>query len=182
MVRTWNMRGVCGKENELLEEMIDILCVRETKQKGEDVLMTCDAKLPLWSGNVVGVDEDTAFAWPSCALCNNELLAELPGGRYFCNKCDATIPTTTNMSLAIYVASLLLPLHCSIKVQLANALVVLSSTAEDGEIEVRNLGRGYDLTSLLGQEIGPLPCLVVQTRTSEDDNTGFLLEQLPAIQ
>nr|CAD7409074.1 unnamed protein product [Timema poppensis] len=138
--------------------MIDILCVRETKQKGEDVLMTSDTKLPLWSGNVVGVDEDTAFAWPSCALCNNELLAELPGGRYFCNKCDATIPTITNMSLAIYVASLLLPLHCSIKVQ------------------------GYDLTSLLGQEIGPLLCLVVQTRTGEDDNTGFLLEQLPAIQ
>nr|CAD7408531.1 unnamed protein product [Timema cristinae] len=164
------------------------------------------------TGNVVGVDEDTAFAWPSCALCNNELLAELPGGRYFCNKCDATIPTITNMSLAIYIASLLIPLHCIIKVQLmqetimglltpsisgvelADALVVLSSTAEDGEIELADALvvlsstaedgeiEGYDLTSLLGQEIGPLLCLVVQTRTSEDDNTGFLLEQLPAIE
>ncbi|CAG2059717.1 unnamed protein product [Timema podura] len=126
--------------------------------------------------NVVGVDEATAFAWPSCALCNNELLAELPDRRYFCNKCGATVPTVTNMSLAVYVTSLLLPLHCSIKVQLAQETILGLLTASISTVE------GYDLTSLLGQEIGPLLCLVVQTRTSEDDNKGFLLEQLPGIQ
>nr|CAD7433681.1 unnamed protein product [Timema monikensis] len=139
-------------------------------------LSITDNEIIMLTGNVVGVDEDTAFAWPSCALCNNELLAELPGGRYFCNKCDATIPTITNMSLAIYVASLLIPLHCIIKVQLMQETIMGLLTPSISGVE------GYDLTSLLGQEIGPLLCLVVQTRTSEDDNTGFLLEQLPAIE
>nr|CAD7440655.1 unnamed protein product [Timema bartmani] len=34
----------------MIGRTIDILCVCETKRKGEDVLMTCDGSLALWSG------------------------------------------------------------------------------------------------------------------------------------
>nr|CAD7427796.1 unnamed protein product [Timema monikensis] len=59
----WNMRGVCGKENKLLEELIgrrmDIVCVCETKRKRKDVFMTNEGSLALWSS----VDEWGCEVW-----------------------------------------------------------------------------------------------------------------------
>nr|CAD7441095.1 unnamed protein product [Timema bartmani] len=53
-IGTWNLRGGWDEENELLGVVIgikiDSLCVCGTKRKGEDVLMTSDGSLTLWSG------------------------------------------------------------------------------------------------------------------------------------
>ncbi|XP_063240104.1 uncharacterized protein LOC134540947 [Bacillus rossius redtenbacheri] len=127
------------------------------------------------SGNVAGVDEETAFAWPACAECGGAALAQLPGGRQLCRRCGRAVATETRMSLAVALACPALPVHSSARVQLLQKTILelLSHTAKSDE--------GYDLATVLGQEIGPLLCLVERVQIGKSGETNFLLEQVPEI-
>uniref|UniRef100_A0A673V8C7 DUF4503 domain-containing protein n=1 Tax=Suricata suricatta TaxID=37032 RepID=A0A673V8C7_SURSU len=107
-------------------------------------------------GTVVGVDESTAFSWPTCDLCGNERLEQSPGhrGSFSCGDCSRVVSSPVlRRHLEVFLACPSRP-QCTVKVKLSQPSIssLLSVAAgEDGSYEVR---------SVLGQEVGPLPCVV----------------------
>ncbi|XP_010009776.1 PREDICTED: DNA repair-scaffolding protein, partial [Nestor notabilis] len=107
-------------------------------------------------GTVVGVNESTAFSWPTCDRCGNGKLELCPQdrGSLYCNQCSqVVISPVLKMQLEVF-------LSCSsrsqstIKVKLLQRTIsslLMSSASEDGS---------YEVQSVLGKEVGLLNCYV----------------------
>jgi hypothetical protein len=65
----------------------------------------------------VSVDEETAFVWPVCGICENDILVELGPNQYLCQNCDASSQTSTKMSLEVFVSCPEIPDSWRVKVK-----------------------------------------------------------------
>lgn len=69
------------------------------------------------AGTVKGVDEETAFVWPVCGICENDLLIELGPNEYLCQKCNSSSQTSTKMSLEVFISCPEILEPCKVKVK-----------------------------------------------------------------
>ncbi|XP_046386667.1 DNA repair-scaffolding protein-like [Ischnura elegans] len=135
-------------------------------------------------GNVVGVDEETAYTWPACKFCGNDRLSKshLPSTSnqlpmYYCFQCKTTVEKPLNkMSLDAYIACNSLPSeHCRIKLKMCQKSISELLPEKDGDV-------GYELACILGKLIGPLICVLISSCRSvqlrQKDDVTFVLEEL----
>ncbi|XP_074002233.1 DNA repair-scaffolding protein [Numenius arquata] len=107
-------------------------------------------------GTVVGVNESTAFSWPTCDRCGNGKLELCPQDRglLYCNRCsEVVISPVLKMQLEIFLSC---PSRSQsiVKVKLLQRTIsslLTSSASEDGS---------YEVQSVLGKEVGLLNCYV----------------------
>nr|XP_030122039.3 DNA repair-scaffolding protein isoform X2 [Taeniopygia guttata] len=111
-------------------------------------------------GTVVGVNESTAFSWPTCNRCGNGKLEVCPQDRelLYCNQCSevVTMPVL-KMQLEVFL-SCPSRSQSTVKVKLLQRTIssLLTSASEDGI---------YEVQSVLGKEVGLLNCYVHSTTT-----------------
>ncbi|XP_034256258.1 uncharacterized protein LOC117654155 [Thrips palmi] len=133
---------------------------------------TAAKTLATFFGTVVGVDEETAYMWPACGVCENELLSLGDGTEmYRCEKCNNQCDNfNMHMSLQVLCSCANLPLSSSIRLKLHQSTIesMLPPTLCNEE--------GYDMNTVIGQKLGPLRCEVLH---SKDGN--FTLQELPKI-
>ncbi|KAM6104622.1 DNA repair-scaffolding protein isoform 2-T2 [Theristicus caerulescens] len=107
-------------------------------------------------GIVVGVNESTAFSWPTCDRCGNGKLELCPqdSGLLYCNQCsEAVISPVLKMQLEVFL-SCPSRSQSAVKVKLLQRTIsslLMSSASEDGS---------YEVQSVLGKEVGLLNCYV----------------------
>ncbi|XP_067146541.1 DNA repair-scaffolding protein isoform X3 [Apteryx mantelli] len=107
-------------------------------------------------GTVVGVNESTAFSWPTCDRCGNGKLELYPKDSrlLYCNRCsEAVISPVLKMQLEVFL-SCPSRSQSTVKVKLLQRTIsslLMSSPTEDGSYEVK---------SVLGKEVGFLHCYV----------------------
>ncbi|XP_062835421.1 DNA repair-scaffolding protein isoform X5 [Anolis carolinensis] len=122
-------------------------------------------------GVIVGVNEKTAFSWPTCNRCGNGKVEQRPQDRglLYCNQCcEAIISPVVKMHLEVFVRCPSRPL-CTVKIKLLQKSIsslLGSSPAEDGSYEMKNV---------LGKEVGFLYCYV-QSVTNHPSNCVGLEE------
>ncbi|XP_072708626.1 DNA repair-scaffolding protein isoform X2 [Ciconia boyciana] len=111
----------------------------------------------LWgNGTVVGVNESTAFSWPTCNRCGNGKLELCPQDRglLYCNQCsEVVISPVLKMQLEVFL-SCPSRSQSTVKVKLLQRTIsslLMSSANEDGS---------YEVQSVLGKEVGLLNCYV----------------------
>ncbi|XP_010145771.1 PREDICTED: DNA repair-scaffolding protein, partial [Eurypyga helias] len=107
-------------------------------------------------GTVVGVNESTAFSWPTCDRCGNGKLEPCPQDRglLYCNRCsEVVISPVLKMQLEVFL-SCPSRSQSTVKVKLLQRTIsslLMSSACEDGS---------YEVQSVLGKEVGLLNCYV----------------------
>ncbi|XP_061851472.1 DNA repair-scaffolding protein isoform X2 [Colius striatus] len=107
-------------------------------------------------GTVVGVNESTAFSWPTCNRCGNGTLELCPQDRgvLYCNQCsEAVVSPVLKMQLEVFL-SCPSRSQSTVKVKLLQRTIsslLMSSPSEDGS---------YEVQSVLGKEVGLLHCYV----------------------
>ncbi|XP_014112410.1 PREDICTED: DNA repair-scaffolding protein isoform X2 [Pseudopodoces humilis] len=107
-------------------------------------------------GTVVGVNESTAFSWPTCNRCGNGKLELYPQDRelLYCNQCSEVVTTPVlKMQLEVFLSCPSRP-QSTVKVKLLQRTIsslLMSSASEDGT---------YEVQSVLGKEVGLLNCYV----------------------
>ncbi|XP_068084192.1 DNA repair-scaffolding protein-like [Anabrus simplex] len=131
------------------------------------------------AGCVTHVDEETAFAWPACGKCDNDLLCEVDESIYLCQSCSGPAQVYTKMSLEVFISCPGLPHHYQIRVKLQQSSIssLLPSTQNDG--------KGYEMSSVLNKDVGPLHCVVLKARTipfknGEEESMQFTLQEIPS--
>ncbi|NXH19520.1 SPIDR protein, partial [Bucco capensis] len=109
-------------------------------------------------GTVVGVNESTAFSWPTCDRCGNGKLELCPQDRelIYCNQCSkVVISPVLKMQLEVFLSCPSLP-HSTVKVkvwhEMSFGLFVL--------INMLLSLQSYEVQSVLGKEVGLLNCYV----------------------
>nr|XP_036849579.1 DNA repair-scaffolding protein isoform X2 [Manis javanica] len=112
-------------------------------------------------GTVVGVDERTAFSWPTCDLCGNERLEQSPEDRstFFCGDCFRVVTSPLlRRHLQVFLDCPSWP-QCTVRVKLLQSSIsslLRCAACEDGSYEVK---------SVLGKEVGLLSCSVQSITT-----------------
>ncbi|KAM9574939.1 DNA repair-scaffolding protein isoform 2-T2 [Guaruba guarouba] len=107
-------------------------------------------------GTVVGVNESTAFSWPTCDRCGNGKLELCPQdrGSLYCNQCsEVVISPVLKMQLEVFLSCSSRP-QSTVKVKLLQKTIsslLMSSASENGS---------YEVQSVLGKEVGLLNCYV----------------------
>ncbi|XP_042828666.1 DNA repair-scaffolding protein isoform X3 [Panthera tigris] len=120
-------------------------------------------------GTVVGVDESTAFSWPTCDLCGNERLEQSPGdrGAFSCGDCSrVVISPLPRRHLQVFLDCPSRP-QCTVRVKLSQASVsslLRFAACEDGS---------YEAQSVLGKEVGLLNCFVRSVTTHPASCVGL---------
>ncbi|XP_040343773.1 DNA repair-scaffolding protein [Herpailurus yagouaroundi] len=120
-------------------------------------------------GTVVGVDESTAFSWPTCDLCGNERLEQSPGdrGAFSCGDCSrVVISPLLRRHLQVFLDCPSRP-QCTVRVKLSQASIsslLRFAAREDGSYEVK---------SVLGKEVGLLNCFVRSVTTHPASCVGL---------
>ncbi|XP_021243914.1 DNA repair-scaffolding protein isoform X4 [Numida meleagris] len=108
-------------------------------------------------GTVVGVNESTAFSWPTCDRCGNGKLELYPQDSelLYCNQCsEVVISPVLKMQLEVFL-SCPSQSQSTVKVKLLQRTIcslLMSAANEDGS---------YEASGVLGKELGPLPCLLL---------------------
>ncbi|XP_052560523.1 DNA repair-scaffolding protein isoform X3 [Tympanuchus pallidicinctus] len=112
----------------------------------------------LWgNGTVVGVNESTAFSWPTCDRCGNGKLELYPqdSGLLYCNQCsEVVISPVLKMQLEVF-------LSCPSQSQSTVKVKLLQRTISSLLMSAANVDGSYEASSVLGKELGPLPCLLL---------------------
>ncbi|MED6286004.1 hypothetical protein CHARACLAT_001237 [Characodon lateralis] len=122
-------------------------------------LETTPNSLCTLTGVIVGVDENTAYSWPACSLCGSDNL-EVSAGKpqnFHCVSCKSMLDKPdTKVQLEVFLSSSLLS-NCTLKVKLQQKTIMSilnTPTLESTELQ------GYDVESVLGKEVGPIPVYV----------------------
>ncbi|XP_051466404.1 DNA repair-scaffolding protein isoform X2 [Apus apus] len=119
-------------------------------------------------GTIVGVNERTAFSWPTCNRCGNGKLELCPQDRelLYCNQCSGVvISPVLKMQLEVFL-SCPSRSQSTVKVKLLQRTIsslLMSTTSEDGS---------YEVQSVLGKEVGLLNCYV-HSITNHPDCVGL---------
>ncbi|NWY40388.1 SPIDR protein, partial [Sylvia atricapilla] len=107
-------------------------------------------------GTVVGVNESTAFSWPTCNRCGNGKLELCPQDRelLYCNQCSEVVTTPVlKMQLEVFLSCPSRSLSTvKVKVWHEMALFVL--------LTMLLFLQTYEVQSVLGKEVGLLNCYV----------------------
>ncbi|XP_075069593.1 DNA repair-scaffolding protein [Mixophyes fleayi] len=123
-------------------------------------------------GIIIGVNEGESFSWPVCNLCGNSKLQPLDSHRrsFFCCHCVVDVSTPViRRRLEVFLRCELRP-ECKVRLQLQQETIssLLSScSSEDGR---------YQVSSVLGKEVGPMHCYV------QCVNTNVKLEEICLLQ
>ncbi|NXX82826.1 SPIDR protein, partial [Urocolius indicus] len=114
-------------------------------------------------GTVVGVNESTAFSWPTCNRCGNGTLELCPQDRgvLYCNQCsEAVISPVLKMQLEVF-------LSCPSRSQSTVKVKVWHKMSFESRLFVLiNMLlslQSYEVQSVLGKEVGLLHCYVHAT-------------------
>ncbi|NXW67261.1 SPIDR protein, partial [Hirundo rustica] len=109
-------------------------------------------------GTVVGVNESTAFSWPTCNRCGNGKLELCPQDRelLYCNQCSEVVTTPIlKMQLEVFLSCPSLS-QSTVKVkvwqEISIALFVI--------LTMLLFLQTYEVQSVLGKEVGLLNCYV----------------------
>uniref|UniRef100_A0A8C0HQN3 Scaffold protein involved in DNA repair n=1 Tax=Buteo japonicus TaxID=224669 RepID=A0A8C0HQN3_9AVES len=105
-------------------------------------------------GTVVGVNESTAFSWPTCDRCGNGKLELCPQDRglLYCNQCsEVVISPVLKMQLEVF-------LSCPSRSQ-STVKVKVWHEISFGVLSIVRLDI-YEVQSVLGKEVGLLNCYV----------------------
>ncbi|XP_071890781.1 DNA repair-scaffolding protein isoform X3 [Anas platyrhynchos] len=119
-------------------------------------------------GTIVGVNESTAFSWPTCDRCGNGKLELYPRDRglLYCNQCsEVVVSPVLKMQLEVFL-SCPSRSQSTVKVKLLQRTIsslLKSAASEDGSYEVR---------SVLGKEVGLL-CCYVHSASSQPNCVGL---------
>ncbi|NXX94574.1 SPIDR protein, partial [Centropus bengalensis] len=107
-------------------------------------------------GTVVGVNERTAFSWPTCDRCGNGKLELCPQDRelLYCNQCsEAVVSPVLKMQLEVF-------LSCPSRSQ-STVKVKVRHEMSCGVLSIVRLDTSvYEVQSVLGKEVGLLNCYV----------------------
>ncbi|XP_054451202.1 DNA repair-scaffolding protein isoform X2 [Pteronotus mesoamericanus] len=120
-------------------------------------------------GTVVGVDESTAFSWPTCDLCGNERLEQSPEdrGAFSCADCCRVVSCPLlRRHLQVFLDCPSRP-QCTVRVKLMQSSIsslLRFATCEDGSYEVK---------SVIGKEVGLLNCFVRSVTTHPTSCVGL---------
>uniref|UniRef100_A0A8C4U7G3 Scaffold protein involved in DNA repair n=1 Tax=Falco tinnunculus TaxID=100819 RepID=A0A8C4U7G3_FALTI len=107
-------------------------------------------------GTVVGVNESTAFSWPTCDRCGNGKLELCPQDRgvLFCNQCsEVVISPVLKMQLEVF-------LSCPSRSQSTVKVKLLQRTISSLLMPCATEDGSYEVQSVLGKEVGLLNCYV----------------------
>ncbi|KAF7222403.1 DNA repair-scaffolding protein [Nothobranchius furzeri] len=122
-------------------------------------LETTPNSLCTLTGVVVGVDENTAYSWPVCNCCgsDNLKLSSESSQTFHCMSCKSALDKPdTKVQLEVFLTSSSLN-DCTMKVKLQQMTIL--SLLNAGAVEGSEL-HGYDVESILGKEVGPIPVYV----------------------
>lgn len=128
-------------------------------------------------GVIYSVDHKTAVTWETCPHCDEERLAVRQDAKeerhLVCLDCDVQLEeSVTHINLEVIIRCLSLPGHCEVRVSL------LQSTIES-LLPTGNHEEGYDVAAILGQQVGPLPCLLKKQSTPKQHPVFYLEEIRP---
>ncbi|NXY29140.1 SPIDR protein, partial [Pomatorhinus ruficollis] len=107
-------------------------------------------------GTVVGVNESTAFSWPTCNRCGNGKLELCPQDRklLYCNQCSEVVTTPVlKMQLEVF-------LSCPSRSQSTVKVKVWQRPALFVLLTMLLFLQTYEVQSVLGKEVGLLNCYV----------------------
>uniref|UniRef100_A0A663E5A7 Scaffold protein involved in DNA repair n=1 Tax=Aquila chrysaetos chrysaetos TaxID=223781 RepID=A0A663E5A7_AQUCH len=107
-------------------------------------------------GTVVGVNESTAFSWPTCDRCGNGKLELCPQDRglLYCSQCsEVVISPVLKMQLEVF-------LSCPSRSQSTVKVKLLQRTISSLLMFSANEDGSYEVQSVLGKEVGLLNCYV----------------------
>ncbi|NWY63275.1 SPIDR protein, partial [Chionis minor] len=122
-------------------------------------------------GTVVGVNESTAFSWPTCDRCGNGKLELCPQDRglLYCNQCsEVVISPVLKMQLEVF-------LSCPSRSQSIVKVKVWQCPGLFVLINMLLSLQSYEVQSVLGKEVGLLNCYV-HSVTSHPNNCVALEE------
>ncbi|XP_072669901.1 DNA repair-scaffolding protein isoform X7 [Canis lupus baileyi] len=144
-------------------------------------------------GTVVGVDESTAFSWPTCDLCGNERLDQSPGdrGAFSCGDCSHVVTSPVlRRHLQVFLDCPTRP-QCAVRVKLSQTSIasLLSLAACEDGVSRASAAQGrapvflsprlvdhlqsYEVKSVLGKEVGLLNCFVQSITTHPASCVGL---------
>ncbi|XP_019629301.1 PREDICTED: DNA repair-scaffolding protein-like [Branchiostoma belcheri] len=127
-------------------------------------------------GQVLSVDEDTAFSWPECDTCGNNKLIEQESSLQ-CPSCDKTVTEPlTRMSLEVYVDCPSLEKSGIVKIKLLQDSIqqLLSNQQADDE--------GYELQAVLGQELRSVDGYLASISRDPAGERVLMVEEIPQLQ
>nr|XP_054748910.1 DNA repair-scaffolding protein-like [Lytechinus pictus] len=109
------------------------------------------------TGNICGIEEESACSWPACPLCGNNHLdgGEGSGFMLHCRECNKNVSSPViRMHLVVLLTCPNLSTTHAIKIKLLQPTIesVLPSSSQTSG--------GHDLQSILGVLVGPINCLV----------------------
>ncbi|XP_019403354.1 PREDICTED: DNA repair-scaffolding protein isoform X5 [Crocodylus porosus] len=119
-------------------------------------------------GTITGVNEGTAFSWPTCSRCGNGKLEYYPLDRemLYCSHCSqAVISPVLKMQLEVF-------LHCPSRPQCMVKVKLLQKTISSILRCSSNEDESYEVKRVLGKEVGLL-CCYVQTVTNHPSCIGL---------
>ncbi|KAM5313576.1 DNA repair-scaffolding protein isoform 2-T2 [Glossophaga mutica] len=120
-------------------------------------------------GTVVGVDESTAFSWPTCDLCGNERLEQSPEdrGAFSCAACCRVVTCPLlKRHLQVFLDCPSRP-QCTVRVKLMQSSIsslLRFASCEDGS---------YEVESVIGKKVGLLNCFVQSITTHPTNCIGL---------
>ncbi|XP_073439855.1 DNA repair-scaffolding protein isoform X3 [Dendrobates tinctorius] len=107
-------------------------------------------------GIVIGVNDRESYSWPVCNLCGSNKLRPLTPKRcqFYCCQCSSDVSSPViRMQLEVFLQCQGRP-QCNVRLKLREETIssILGSCAsEDGR---------YEVTAVLGKELGPVHCYV----------------------
>ncbi|NXA45462.1 SPIDR protein, partial [Nothocercus julius] len=119
-------------------------------------------------GTVVGVDENTAYSWPTCDRCGNGKLELFPQDSklLYCNQCaEVVISPVTKMQLEVF-------LSCPSRSQSTVKVKVWYKMRLFVLINMLLSLQSYEVRSVLGKEVGFRSCYV-RAASSHPDCVGL---------
>ncbi|NXT09481.1 SPIDR protein, partial [Prunella fulvescens] len=107
-------------------------------------------------GTVVGVNESTAFSWPTCNRCGNGKLEVCPQDRelLYCNQCSEVVTAPVlKMQLEVFLSCPSRP-QSTVKVKVWHEITMFVL------LTMLLFLQTYEVQSVLGKEVGLLSCYV----------------------
>ncbi|XP_069813704.1 DNA repair-scaffolding protein isoform X2 [Dendropsophus ebraccatus] len=107
-------------------------------------------------GKVIGVNERESYSWPACNLCGCNKLQPLThkGCPFYCCQCNSDVSSPViRMQLEVFLQCEARP-QCKVRLKLREETIssVLGSCSSED--------RRYEVTAVLGKELGPVLCYV----------------------
>ncbi|XP_061549417.1 DNA repair-scaffolding protein isoform X1 [Phycodurus eques] len=112
------------------------------------------------TGVIVGVDESTSYSWPVCSRCGSPKLELIPPSRlsFNCVSCKSTVDKPiTKVQMEVFLSSASLQ-NCTVKVKLQQNTIM--SLLDMDVLERTTACPEYEVSSVLGKEVGPLTLYV----------------------